>query len=337
MSTFHSQQRTAQTMGVTEKENLAERNRLRNVEAQRRYRERKRSRLAYLEAKVETINYRYPFCTSASSDPTSTTSLAQNTDDSDAISWSTGEFASNHSPASNAGLELFREIDSTYKFYLDSGVSVPLSTTGDDWLERSAGIRACAQSPIPAVECTPFADYLITTPGLSCIRAKMEIFQAMHGAGYQLDIWSPSASSPFTVAGNSTDDEMANSINQLPQDFHPTALQRTVPHHPALDALPWPSFRDKFLYILTLPDKYRPAVARGELHTVMMQLIAAMKDAGGGLRIWGCNPFDKDAWEIGPVFYSKFWWAIDVSVVEQSNRLRLNRGEDILKVNMQEL
>ena len=71
--------------------------------------------------------------------------------------------------------------------------------------------------------------------------------------------------------------------------------------------------------------------------SVVMKLMTVMKDAGGGLRVWGSNPFAKDAWEVGPLFYSKFWWAIDSDIVESSNKLRLRRGEDVLKVSLQEL
>lgn len=65
-----------------------------------------------------------------------------------------------------------------------------------------------------------------------------------------------------------------------------------------------------------------------------MQLMSIMKDAGGGLRIWGSNPFAKDAWEVGQLFYSKFWWAIDSDVVASSNKLRLRRGENALKISV---
>lgn len=56
-----------------------------------------------------------------------------------------------------------------------------------------------------------------------------------------------------------------------------------------------------------------------------------MKDAGGGLRVWGQDPFDEGNWEVGQRFFELWWWALDAGIVERSNELRKGRGEDVLR------
>jgi hypothetical protein len=174
-----------------------------------------------------------------------------------------------------------------------------------------------------------FADYLITVPGLSSIRAHVEIFKLMHGPEFKLDIWNPQSLSPFALPAPNIY-HAASKPSHYPPEFHPTALQRAIQHHPVLDVLPWPSFRDKFLYVMTLPEEFRPPIMQGTMASVTMQMMVTMKDAGGGIRVWGTNPFDVKAWEIGQLFYSNFWWAIDNDILANSNKLRLQRGENVL-------
>ena len=173
----------------------------------------------------------------------------------------------------------------------------------------------------------------VTIPGLSVVRAHVTILQCMHRNGAKIDIWNPFSISPFYQSG-------APSVSQsppplaatLPDNYQPTALQKTVKHHPLLDLLPWPSVRSRILHILTLPQETRPQRAKGDMPSVMMQLLFDMKDAGGGLRVWGSNPFDEENWEVGPVFFQKWWWALNSEIVKRSNQIRTQRGEDVLRL-----
>lgn len=171
----------------------------------------------------------------------------------------------------------------------------------------------------------------VTIPGLSVIRAHVNILQRMHQGGGKIDFWNPFAVSPFYQS----DEPFASTpplAMSLPDNYHPMALQKVVKHHPVFDLLPWPSVRSKILHILTLPMEVRPQRARGDLATVTMQLMFDMKDAGGGLRVWGSNPFDEDNWEVGPVFFQQWWWALNSEIVKRSNHIRTQRGEDTLRL-----
>jgi Domain of unknown function (DUF3425) len=174
----------------------------------------------------------------------------------------------------------------------------------------------------------------VTTPGLSVIRAHMTILQHMHRNGSQIDVWDPFSVSPFYQSGapSALPLPLLPLAAWLPDNYHPTALQKAVKHHPVLDLLPWPSVRSKILHILTLPMEVRPQRAKGDMQSVTMQLMFDMKDAGGGLRVWGSNPFDEDNWEVGPVFFQQWWWALNSEILKRSNQIRTQRGEDILRL-----
>lgn len=345
-------------------EDPAERRRILNIQAQRRYRQRKRSRLRELESLAQLR-------VEQQSVTPSTTEHGQSS-----FSSSNHHFANSYPVLglagatdflnSNPGPDLLAETvieelesletggyfgDDNFHFPVGGGETsqeMPSSIDFESFMvkidNQNSGFVPSTYSneprpdlgsvPAPDQESRPhaaFADYLITVPGISCIRAKVEIFKVMHGPDFKLEIWNPRALSPFAIPERNNIYHAANQPSHYPPEFHPTALQRTVQHHPVLDVLPWPSFRDKFLYIMTLPEEFRPTNMRGDMASVTMHVMVTMKDAGGGLRIWGDNPFDIDAWEIGQLFYTKFWWAIDHDIVVNSNKLRLQRGENVLR------
>ena len=171
----------------------------------------------------------------------------------------------------------------------------------------------------------------VTTPGLSVIRAHVTILQHMHGNGSKVDVWNPFAVSPFYQPG-APSTSLPPLAFVLPDNYRPTALQKGVKHHPVIDLLPWPAVRSKILHGLTLPQEVRPQRAKGDMPSVTMQLMFDMKDAGGGLRVWGSNPFDENNWEIGPVFFQQWWWALNGEIIKRSNQIRTQRGEDILRL-----
>lgn len=72
-----------------------------------------------------------------------------------------------------------------------------------------------------------------------------------------------------------------------------------------------------------------------------MRLVQDMDDFqdGGGVRVHGNttawhdgNELVEDSWEIGDVFYRKWWWCLDHRIVEVSNRKRRERGLGRLKM-----
>jgi hypothetical protein len=119
-------------------------------------------------------------------------------------------------------------------------------------------------------------------------------------------------------------------IGTIPPCFQPTAAQRAIPHHPFLDLLPWPGVRSRLIVGFGMPVARRPPGARDPM--ALMLLMADIEDEREGFRVTGADGADADAWEIGQAFVSNWWWALDREVVEKSNRLRLRRGADRLRL-----
>lgn len=140
----------------------------------------------------------------------------------------------------------------------------------------------------------------------------------------------------------------------LPENLRPVSVQLVIPHHPALDLLPWPTMREKLICMLAMPSKLRPPVAREEdddgrwpclnafgnstsagQSKAITQLVQDLDDFqdGGGIRVhgnsvaWGQgSEFVEEAWEVGESFYRKWWFCLDEKIVAQSNRRRKERG-----------
>lgn len=127
----------------------------------------------------------------------------------------------------------------------------------------------------------------------------------------------------------------------LPPNLVPTTAQRTIPHHPLLDILPWPSVREKLICIFALPSAVRPPVARDEDgKTGVMRMAYDLEDIPDGLRVhgnlssWGDgNEMAEEAWEIGGQFFRNWWWCLDSRVLELTNRQRLKRGLGRLRID----
>ncbi|ORY08448.1 hypothetical protein BCR34DRAFT_603534 [Clohesyomyces aquaticus] len=151
----------------------------------------------------------------------------------------------------------------------------------------------------------------------------------------------------------------------LPPNLHPTPAQLTIPHHPVLDILPWPSVREKLICILALPDPLRPPIARsnpssflslssiispfsptpsitegGQSHgQAVMQMVQDLDDFESGVRVHGNvvgwaegSELVEEAWEIGECFFRNWWFCLDGRVVEMANRRRRERGERTLRL-----
>lgn len=132
----------------------------------------------------------------------------------------------------------------------------------------------------------------------------------------------------------------------LPWNLQPTPAQLTIPHHPILDALPWPSVRQKLICILSLPSICRPPITRDDdpcstgQATAIQRLTQDLDDLQEGTRVYGnvvgwdhSSELVEDAWEMGECFYRNWWFCIDQSAVVTSNRRRRERGVGVLKLN----
>ncbi|EER29159.1 hypothetical protein CPC735_068410 [Coccidioides posadasii C735 delta SOWgp] len=163
-------------------------------------------------------------------------------------------------------------------------------------------------------------DRTIDVPTLTLLKAVLTIATRLD---ITQSLWDISGISPFfTGPGN---DDSSSSLAHLPVNFRPTPTQRLIPHHPMLDLLPWPTVRDKLIQVFSLPPHLRPAPAADPMGLVT--LVYDIEDPTEGIRVSGSDPFLADKWEIGQIVFQRWWWAFEGSIVETSNRLRKQRGQ----------
>ena len=133
-------------------------------------------------------------------------------------------------------------------------------------------------------------------------------------------IWELRTTSPFLNSVETYDD--------LPVTLRPTSVQRTVPHHPMLDILPWPTARNKMIHVFSQTPDLRPPQAA--CPTALMDFVYDIEDSAEGVRIWGDDPCEWRNWELGEKVFGKWWWAFDGEIVKNSNEWRMSRGAPVL-------
>ncbi|KAH7017690.1 hypothetical protein EDB80DRAFT_294311 [Ilyonectria destructans] len=149
---------------------------------------------------------------------------------------------------------------------------------------------------------------------LTLLKAVMRIAERIGCGG---GIWNLDCVSPFS---NGT----GTPADQLPAAWRPTASQVLVPHHPIFDFLPWPEVRDRIINIMTLPDELRPPNAKGPL--ALVNFAYDIEDSAEGVRIYGGDPYEPGSWEVGQVLFERWWFLFDRHIVDNSNRWRRMRG-----------
>ena len=102
----------------------------------------------------------------------------------------------------------------------------------------------------------------------------------------------------------------------VPQSLTPTPLQKSIPHEPYVDIIPFPAVRDRILSSLAVIDE--------------VQLCMDLQE--GAMVVWGDVAWDPLGWEISEDFTQKWWFLIDDQVVRTSNFWRRQRGEKPLTV-----
>ena len=186
------------------------------------------------------------------------------------------------------------------------------------------------QTPAATNEAQDFADEeFIRIPELSLIKAHSAIIQCLKKLGHKIDVWNANSVSPFF-----RQDQQASipPNTLLPAHYYPSPAQQQIKHHVAIDLLPWPSVRNRMLSVLDLPEEARPERARDDYANVTTRLVLDMKDHKGGLRVWGSDPFNGNNWEVGQLFYERWWWAFPEEIIENTNALRKIRGEEALRL-----
>ncbi|CAJ2513922.1 Uu.00g020410.m01.CDS01 [Anthostomella pinea] len=167
--------------------------------------------------------------------------------------------------------------------------------------------------------------YLLPVNELTLLKAFLRIGSRIK---CNSSLWEMTATSPFNDGTHTP-----ASTLQLPATWRPTPSQISVPHHPVIDMLPWPSVRERIIMLLCLPDEARPPAAAGPL--ALVQLAYDLEDAAEGVRIWGNDPCEATAWEVGQVLFERWWFVFDRKIVDQSNYWRRLRGAESLSMKAQ--
>lgn len=174
-----------------------------------------------------------------------------------------------------------------------------------------------SESPLPSIS---IDSYLMPNNNLSLIRAFHWIAGRIGATG---ELWQLDCNSPFNLG-------TATPADQLPTAWRPTPLQVLKKHHPMIDFMPWPTVRERVIGVFDLPEKMRPPAAQGPM--ALVNFAFDFEDEAEGVRILGDDPCDPKAWEIGQVFFERWWFLFDRDVIANSNRLRKLRGAPVLRV-----
>ncbi|KAH7135135.1 hypothetical protein B0J11DRAFT_153731 [Dendryphion nanum] len=304
-----------------------DRKRVLNVLAQRRYRQKRREKIAHLEAQTKGL------------DQSTTASLNQSIEDSDIqldnidLPHQISE-SQTYNDASLDVEEILRDtpdmsfLEPDLNFTQDLDFSVLLIPTMPTLLSSDSSSTSSSSPPLH-FPLTPDGAFL-DVPIISAMRAFGTIALALDVASH---IWTPSYLHTLPPTPNLA----------LPPNLHPTPAQSTIPHHPLFDILPWPSVREKLICMFAIPSGCRPLVARqddGEGQSkAVVQLMMDLDESGGECRVhgnvvgWGqSNELIEEAWEVGEGFFKNWWWCMDRRIVELSNQRRKERGLPALKV-----
>ncbi|KAM0328024.1 hypothetical protein ACHAQA_005425 [Verticillium albo-atrum] len=329
-------------------EDAAERKRVLNVLAQRRYRERKRDKH---NARTKT-KQQEPHPPPAASDEVSGAAPPENpaaaasgpplseplpVPEPDILDldlpWDATSLEETAVPCLAEGFAYVPYVDTNWDSLSSSSSSsgfITDSTTLDTTINPTylAATSTSVVSSPRATSFTPppppvddFADrYLLPISDLTLLSALINIAGRM---GCSSEVWSPLANSPFNLG-------VGTPAALLPTTWRPTPTQVQLPHHPVLDFLPWPAVRDRIISVFNMPVALRPPGARDPL--ALMNFAYDMEDQAEGVRIWGGDPYDETGWEVGQVFFERWWFIFDRDVVAQSNRLREMRGAARLRM-----
>ncbi|KFY34666.1 hypothetical protein V494_06578 [Pseudogymnoascus sp. VKM F-4513 (FW-928)] len=297
-----------------------DRKRVLNVLAQRRYRQRRQEKVHALErrsAATRASSTNEIFLTNGSAGDLNQqcmdTSLVQAAGDSfwpvsDGTSPSSDSTWNSLSSSTNSSPDGYpNDINGLDQFFFD--LSPPLYNLND--FDSELQTLESSQYTFPD-------DANLVVTELKVIKAGLEMATLLN-CGESL--WDPTATRLFTSTTLSV---------TLPPDLQPTEVQGKIPHHPLLDILPWPSVRNKFIYMFSQPVERRPKAAQDPMALIKLQY--DLEDSAEGVRILNEDCCDSKNWEIGQVVFQNWWWALDRAVVEHSNKLRARRGAPPLQL-----
>lgn len=120
-------------------------------------------------------------------------------------------------------------------------------------------------------------------------------------------------------------------LSTCPKDLRPTAVQKRFAHHPWIDLIPFPRFRDNMILAVEAD-----MLDEDELCLDVAVLETAIVGDNPALIVWG-DSWDYRGWEVSPAFFRKWGWLLQgcPEVLEGTNYWRAKRGEKRLVFNLQ--
>ncbi|KAL7904903.1 hypothetical protein GGI35DRAFT_189723 [Trichoderma velutinum] len=105
--------------------------------------------------------------------------------------------------------------------------------------------------------------------------------------------------------------------SSTPASLEPTLLQKTIPHPPVIDIIPFPGVRNRLIRSLDVIDL-------GKLSQDLVD---------GAFRVWGHAAWDGTGWEVSEAFARRWWFLMDEQLIRVTNFWRRQRleGELILR------
>ncbi|PSN73741.1 hypothetical protein BS50DRAFT_629728 [Corynespora cassiicola Philippines] len=309
-----------------------DRKRVLNVLAQRRYRERRREKIAALEAQAKGLTS--PPLSDSSADVG--IQLGPETQQREPPEPLEDESIENiwREPGVTFPVMSFSQDPVDFQLYPDFGTSSSAGIGSSSPTSTNFFAHPNISSTVPSMPFPLSADAaLLTIPTLNAMKAFGMVAAALKVGD---EMWNPFFlhTLPPTPAPN------------LPSNFNPTPAQIAIPHHPSLDVLPWPSLREKLICMFSLPSALRPPIARDEgsewQEGGLIRLVQDIDDSKEGFIMHGDTATWQDgselveeAWEVGELFYRNWWWCLDRDIVEMSNRKRKGRGLTALRIKPQ--
>ncbi|KAH0602510.1 uncharacterized protein H6S33_008591 [Morchella sextelata] len=129
--------------------------------------------------------------------------------------------------------------------------------------------------------------------------------------------------SPYVMPENTYNEELEARINGLKEyipHLAPVDLQRSIPHHPYIDLIPFPAFRTTILEILR------------DTPNTINQVDFCQDIELGGLRLWGTHSYEPMSYELTEAFAAKWGYLFcrDAVALNATNYWRNARGEHSL-------
>lgn len=161
---------------------------------------------------------------------------------------------------------------------------------------------------------SPQADHLLTLVRGNIFRA---LFHNLSVLGLSKEWMNEDALSPLA---SDSESHLVRDLAMLPVSLQPTALQRSVEHHPWLDLFPLPRMRDNMIKLGDALDEYQLC------EDLMGFWNTQQKDSM--LVVWG-DPWDPRNWEVTEQFLRKWSWLIKgcPELIWSTNYWRRQRGE----------